>query len=342
MAEREPASIRFNNPGAMWGGNALARKWGATANIPLNDGKGQGNTIAFFPTKVAGAAAQFDLWRTSGHYRNKKLSDAIKTWSGGNSWGSYVNFLTSRVPGLTGNTVINEAFLSSPSGVAMMKAQAWHEAGKPYPMTDAEWLQAQAKVFGKVTAAQNVVPPKADYSNDVRRVQAALNALGYHEVGTVDGLMGGRTRGAIAAFMNDRHEVATTSINPALTAELDKAKAEGWTRPIAPGRAYATADDLAPKVPAVAATQRAGLWSKVMGWLGIGGAAAQGIATVIPAANDQVSPYWSMAQGWFKWLVDVPGWVPMLIVGVVAFVIWNESRKSKNAQVADYQTGRLN
>jgi hypothetical protein len=28
-----------------------------------------------------------------------------------------------------------------------MKAQAQWEAGKPYPMTDAEWRQAQAMVF---------------------------------------------------------------------------------------------------------------------------------------------------------------------------------------------------
>jgi hypothetical protein len=52
-----------------------------------------------------------------------------------------------RVPGLTPDTVIDDAFLNSGQGLAMMKAQAWHEAGKPYPMTDAEWREAQALVF---------------------------------------------------------------------------------------------------------------------------------------------------------------------------------------------------
>lgn len=151
---KAPASIRYNNPGAMWGGNALTRKWGETGNVGLKDGTGQGNTIAVFPSKVIGACAQFDLWRSSKNYRNKRLIDAIRTWSGGNSVNSYVAFLTARVPGLTASTVINDVFLKSPNGIALMKAQAWHEAGQVYPMTDAEWAQAQKKVFGAAAAAK--------------------------------------------------------------------------------------------------------------------------------------------------------------------------------------------
>jgi hypothetical protein len=60
----EPASIRYKNPGAMWGGSALAKKWGANQTVGLNDGLGQGNNIAVFPTMVKGAAAQIDLWHT--------------------------------------------------------------------------------------------------------------------------------------------------------------------------------------------------------------------------------------------------------------------------------------
>jgi len=144
----EPAAIRFNNPGAMWGkSNPIAAKWGSTGTTSLNDGLGQGNNIAYFPTKVQGACAQFDLWRTSKNYRNKTLAAAISTWSGGNYVASYLKFLTDRVPGLTTGTVINEAFLRSPSGIALMKAQAWHEAGKPYPMSDDEWKEAQRRGF---------------------------------------------------------------------------------------------------------------------------------------------------------------------------------------------------
>ena len=53
----EPASIRYKNPGAMWG-SALAIKWGAAPKaVVLNDGKGQGNNIAVFPTYVQGICA---------------------------------------------------------------------------------------------------------------------------------------------------------------------------------------------------------------------------------------------------------------------------------------------
>lgn len=141
-----PASIRYKNPGAMWGGNAISKKWGETGNVSLNDGLGQGNRIAVFPTFVQGACAQFDLWRTP-RYRNLPFAQAIRVWSGGNSSEQYAKFLMSRVPGLTRDTLINDAFLSSPSGIAFVKAQAQHEAGKVYPMTDAEWAEAQRKVF---------------------------------------------------------------------------------------------------------------------------------------------------------------------------------------------------
>lgn len=150
----EPASIRYRNPGAMWG-SALAIKWGAQKKaVPLNDGTGQGNNIAVFPTYVQGICAQLDLWRTSKNYRNRKFSDAIRIWSGGNHVESYIAFVLKRVPGMTRDTVMNDAFWRSPSGIAFLKAQAWHEAGKPYPAPEADWIEAQRIVMGGKPAAK--------------------------------------------------------------------------------------------------------------------------------------------------------------------------------------------
>lgn len=146
--KREPPSIRYKNPGAMWGGNAISRKWGEVGNVALKDGTGQGNHIAVFPTFVAGICAQIDLWR-SARYRNKRLDDAIRAWSGGNSPTQYVKFIAARVPGVTGATIINDAFLNSPAGIQFLKAQAWHEAGQPYPAPAGDWIEAQQRVFGK-------------------------------------------------------------------------------------------------------------------------------------------------------------------------------------------------
>lgn len=136
----------------MWG-SSLARKWGAQAAVTLNDGKGQGNNIAVFPTYVQGICAQLDLWRTSKNYRNKRFSEAIAIWSGHNEVESYIAFVLARVPGMTRNTVMDDAFWHSPKGVAFLKAQAWHEAGMRYPAPDADWLEAQRTVFGDAPAA---------------------------------------------------------------------------------------------------------------------------------------------------------------------------------------------
>lgn len=68
-------------------------------------------------------------------------------------------------------------------------------------------------------------------SVDLRLVQSDLISLGYPEVKFIDGIIGTRTRGAIAAFMKDRGAVASTSATPEVAAEITKAKAEGWKRP---------------------------------------------------------------------------------------------------------------
>ncbi|MGJ5032331.1 hypothetical protein ACQR1I_36220 [Bradyrhizobium sp. HKCCYLS2038] len=173
----EPASIRCKNPGAMWGRTGrkptqffatpqgphgcetnapIPVKWGSTKTIYLSDGLGQNNNIAIFDTWVQGICAQLDLWRTSKNYRNKRLADALHTWSGGNNVPSYIALVKARVPGVTENTIMNDAFWRSPSGVAFLKAQAGHEAGKSYPAPDADWTEAQRRVFARVDTAASV------------------------------------------------------------------------------------------------------------------------------------------------------------------------------------------
>lgn len=151
----EPASIRFKNPGAMWGkGNQIAKKWGSTGTVVLNDGLGQGNNIAVFASYVDGICAQLDLWRTSPNYRNKRFADAIRVWSGGNNVASYIAYVLARVPGMTPDTVMNDAFWKGPMGIGFLKAQAGHEAGKPYPAPDADWIEAQRRVFKSANAGK--------------------------------------------------------------------------------------------------------------------------------------------------------------------------------------------
>lgn len=161
-----PASIRSNNPGAMWGGNAISKRWGETKSEALNDGTGQHNTIAHFPSAVNGAAAQFDLWRKS--YCNMTLTSAIRKWSGGNSVAAYVIFLETY--GKVGATEkITLGLLAGPRGIDLMKAQARWEAGQPYPMTDKEWEKAQELVFtsGSSSAVKHTTVAAASVATGV-------------------------------------------------------------------------------------------------------------------------------------------------------------------------------
>lgn len=174
----EPASIRYKNPGAMWGGNAISKKWGEQGNVALSDGTGQGNHIAVFPSYVAGICAQIDLWRTSAHYKNKPFAEGIATWSGHNSVESYVALVTKRVPGMTRNTIMNDEFFRGPMCIPFLKAQAFHEAGKEYPAPEADWIEAQKRVLSGVSIIPPENPVPAKPKNVVRNTTTTTAGAG--------------------------------------------------------------------------------------------------------------------------------------------------------------------
>lgn len=217
----EPASIRYKNPGAMWGGNAISKKWGEMGNVSLNDGLGQGNRIAVFPDYVHGICAQIDLWR-SPRYHNKRFADAIKIWSGGNWVQSYIDFVTKRVSGMTEDTIMSDAMLNSPMGVSFLRAQAWHEAGKQYPAPDGDWIKAQSIVFGgKVPANAEDVPVPSEPAKDTKWLQTSLNTLGAHPPLIVDGVVGPLLRAAIAAFQTERGLDSDGLVGPSTMREIE-------------------------------------------------------------------------------------------------------------------------
>ncbi len=135
-----PASIRFNNPGGQYPGPS-ARQFNTTGTETI----GGGHKIAVFATPEEGAAAQFHLLNRS--YTGMPLSQAIYEWSGKNSSPAYTDFV-SKQTGIAPDTVLTPEFLAGPGGLALAKAQAHWEAGRPSPLTDDQWQTAQTMGLG--------------------------------------------------------------------------------------------------------------------------------------------------------------------------------------------------
>ena len=158
--------------------------------------------------------------------------------------------------------------------------------------------------------------------------------MGYHEVGEIDGLWGGKTAAAIKAFFTDRGVTETAEMGQTLYDEIGRAKSEKFSRPIAPARANAKPTDISPKVETV----RVSLWSKL--WAQIAaGAAALGIG------GSSISQVYSSAQGVLspvrETLKSVPPEAWLGVIGVAAVLVWYATSRAAQAATKDYNTGRL-
>jgi hypothetical protein len=153
-----PATIRNNNPGAIWPA-PICEKWGAYEHEQLTDA--QRNQMAIFPSKVSGAAAQFDLLSRS--YVGMTVEAALEKWSGGNHVDTYVQRVC-RATGLHPADILTARYIrTAKTGIRLARAMARHETGwdlGEYPMTTAEWREAHDLALGSAAAI-----PAADNAN---------------------------------------------------------------------------------------------------------------------------------------------------------------------------------
>ncbi|MCV0371706.1 hypothetical protein [Filomicrobium sp.] len=176
LGTKGPASIRFNNAGAMYPGPS-ARKFGSIRTEII----GGGHKIAVFPNAIAGAAALFDLMLNGKspagkyRYRNKTIRDAIAVWSGGNYVQSYLNMIE-RYSSFPPDTVLSVEFLQDPArAIPFARAMAHHEAGKAYPLNAKDWERAHVLAFpdaygtGEAIVAEDEPPPLPTPAKDVLR-----------------------------------------------------------------------------------------------------------------------------------------------------------------------------
>ena len=213
---------------------------------------------------------------------------------------------------------------------------AWTRANPPR-------LKASAKVAAKPMALLAVAEEPAAMSPEpvassptadaiAETVQRRLDAMGYFP-GVIGTPPGGMTAGAIAGFKLDRSIGNDGTIDSALLAELDKAEAQGFKRPIAVARAEATEATIAPQVEAIRQNWFSRLWAKILAIPGMIFAAAAGVWDELPEAKSYIEPVKDFVS-------DMPGWVWFLAVGGVGIYLWHSTRKTGAAVLKDFQEGR--
>lgn len=181
---------------------------------------------------------------------------------------------------------------------------------------------AKSRLLG-VRRAGNVAPA---VTLSVREVQARLKAIGYHEVGQIDGQVGPRTRAAILAFRDDVGLPLVPIIDEALTEALASAE----PRPVAPERAAGVPEN---SRILTAANAQVGL-----GVLGAAGSVAAQIAPALTQAEE--------ARDTAERVLDLVGLADVVqavlpLVGAAVFIgVIFYALKARNARIEDHRSGK--
>lgn len=155
VAGSEPATFRYNNPGAQYPSERAAR-FGQIGYGLI----GGGHKIARFPSPVNGAASNFDLLSRS--YVGMTIGDAGTKWTGSHGFG---------IPGFDPNATLTKEMLNDPAqAIPLLKAIANRESGKGNNLTEEQWRQAHnmfmagsadAYLDGLPAVAEIELPPEA-------------------------------------------------------------------------------------------------------------------------------------------------------------------------------------
>lgn len=179
-----------------------------------------------------------------------------------------------------------------------------------------------SKLLG-VRRAGNVAP---SVTISIRDVQTRLRALGYHEVGAVDGLIGSRTRAAILAFRDDNALPLVPIIDVALAAALEHAA----PREVAPARGAGL-----PVQSRIVAAANAQIGLGVMGAAGTLGSQIAPALAEAEQAQDLAARMIALF-GTNDWLTVALPWIGLAVfVAVILYAL-----KARAARIDDHRTGR--
>jgi uncharacterized protein (TIGR02594 family) len=179
-----------------------------------------------------------------------------------------------------------------------------------------------SKLLG-VRRAGNVAPA---VTMSIRDVQTRLRALGYHEVGAIDGLIGPRTRAAILAFRDDNALPLVPIIDVALTEALERAA----PRAVALARAEGS-----PEQSRIVASANAQIRLGVMGAAGTLGSQLAPALAEAEQAQDLAARMVALL-GMHSWLPAVLPWLGLAVfVAVILYAL-----RARAARIEDHRTGR--
>jgi peptidoglycan hydrolase-like protein with peptidoglycan-binding domain len=163
--------------------------------------------------------------------------------------------------------------------------------------------------------------PHGATSDAIANYQKALVAMGYNEVGLIDGSWGGATAGAIAAFLNDHGISRAPDLSEPNVTLIMKEHLAGYKRPLAEVRTNVTTKELAKTnvtMLTTLRTQATAFWGMVTG----------GAAFGFNAVASQFQSVWTAIEPLRKVMGAVPVFVwIMLFIGICGFLWWN-SRKA--------------
>jgi hypothetical protein len=163
----------FNNPGAL-GLAGWESIYGATASGKYDTG----HAFAKFPSKEAGAAAQFGLWMRNPQFRGQTLGSAITNWIGPGEHGE-AEYIAKKL-GIPLSTVISPEFLRSPMGVRLMQAQAQYEGANV--ISPEQWKRAQDWAYKGIKPTNLPLPSTSTTSSpqQTQREGVTINYTVHH------------------------------------------------------------------------------------------------------------------------------------------------------------------
>jgi hypothetical protein len=208
--------------------------------------------------------------------------------------------------------------------------KAFLRAGVKHYPSRLEWAKRALLAYRKESTKPGPapIPTDAPTAQQVIDIQERLRALGYHEVGAIDGIIGPATENAILIFRKDNGLPLSTRIDASLRDALLRAR----PRQVADSRANADAKDVRQQAPEA----KASWWSKIVAAFGAVGSGIVALFNWLIAsfsdAREAVRPITDM-------LWDVPAWLWALLLAAGFLSVWFMSRRAEQKTVEAYQSG---